>query len=145
MKKEIDDMELICDILSASKTIAVVGISRSPNKTSRSIAEFLVNKGYHVVGVNPYFDEADSTGDIKVYRNLSDIPFDVDIVDVFRRSEDIPELISDVLNKKPKTLWLQQDIRNDEAVQPVIENGINTIQDKCIAVFYNLCRVNRKK
>lgn len=145
MKTEIDDVELICDILSSSKTIAVVGISRSTNKTSRSIAEFLVEKGYHVVGVNPFFDEADSTDGIKVYRNLNDIPFDVDIVDVFRRSEDIPELIPDVLKKQPKTLWLQQDIRNDEAVKPVIESGINTIQDKCIAVFYSICRVHPKK
>jgi len=126
-------------ILSESKTIAVVGISRNPNKTSREIAEFLVDKDYIVAGVNPVFSPDDADG-IKVYSKLSDIPFEIHIVDVFRRSEDIPDLIDDVLAVKPKVLWLQQGIRNDEAVRPVIDSGIVTIQDKCIKVYYNLTR-----
>lgn len=126
----------ICKVLKESKTIAVVGLSKNPIKTSRSIAQFLIDKGYEVVGVNPTTSEA---GGIKVYPKLTDIPFNVDIVDVFRRSEDIPELIPDILEKKPKVLWLQLGIRNDEAVKPVIEEGITTIQDKCILIEYNGC------
>lgn len=126
-----------CEILSKSKTIAVYGISRHPYKTSREIAEYLVDNGFEVVGINPAISKA---GDIVVYPTLKDIPFEIDIVDVFRRSEDIPQLIDDVLTKKPKVLWLQQGIRNDVAVQPIIESGIETIQDSCIAVMHSLCK-----
>ncbi|MEW5841825.1 MAG: CoA-binding protein [Bacteroidota bacterium] len=136
-----NELRKIAEILSAAKTIAVVGLSDNPMRTSREIAEFLVEKGYKVVGVNPLIKKS---GNIDVYPTLEDIPFDIDIVDVFRRSETIPELIPDVLEKNPKVLWLQQGIRNDSAVKPVIEKGIYTIQDKCIAVYYNLSKPFRK-
>jgi predicted CoA-binding protein len=135
--KDEDEMKTICKLLSEAETIAVVGLSDNPGRTSRQIAEFLVAKGYKVVGVNPLIKKS---GEIPVYPDLASIPFDIDIVDVFRRSENIPELINDVLVKNPKALWLQQGIRNDDAVRPVIEKGIFTIQDKCIAVYYNLCK-----
>ncbi len=134
MELELKD---ICKILSEAKTIAVVGLSDRPNRTSRTIAEFLVSKGYKVVGVNPLINKS---GEIVVYPDLTSVPFQIDIVDVFRRSETIPELIPDVLKVKPKTLWLQEGIRNDTAVKPVVESGISTIQDKCIAVYYNMCK-----
>lgn len=135
------DLELkeICKLLSDSRTIAVVGISREPDKTSRNIASFLSDYGYDVVGVNPVFDSDNADG-IPVYKSISDIPHQIDIINVFRRSEDIPGLIDDVIAKKPKVLWLQQGIRNDKAVIPVIEYGITTIQDKCIFVYYNRCK-----
>ncbi len=131
------EMKSICDLLKSSKTIAVVGLSDNPSRTSYEIADFLVRKGYKVVGVNPLIKKS---GEIEVYPNLTSIPFQIDIIDVFRRSETIPEIIDDVLKVNPKSLWLQQGIRNDEAVKPVIANGIFTIQDKCIAVYYNLCK-----
>jgi predicted CoA-binding protein len=127
----------ICKILKEAKTIAVVGLSDNPDRTSRQIAESLLDKGYKVVGVNPMIKKA---GEIEVYPNLAAVPFDIDIVDVFRRSETIPEIIDDLLLKNPKVLWLQQGIRNDAAVKPVIEKGIYTIQDKCIVVYYNMCK-----
>lgn len=139
--KDEKEMKEICRILSEAKTIAVVGLSDNPDRTSRQIAELLVSKGYKVVGVNPMIKRA---GEIDVYPNLAAVPFDVDIVDVFRRSETIPEIIDDVLLKNPKALWLQQGIRNDMAVQSIIEKGIYTIQDKCIAVYYNLCKAFRR-
>lgn len=134
-----DEQELkeIYKILSEAKTIAVVGLSDNPDRTSRQIAEYLVDKGYKVVGVNPAIKKS---GEIDVYQSLSDIPFEVDIVDVFRRSETIPDIIPEVLKINPKTLWLQEGVRNDFAVKPVIEKGIYTIQDKCIAVYYSLCK-----
>jgi hypothetical protein len=134
-----DEQELkeICKILSEAKTIAVVGLSDNPDRTSRQIADFLVEQGYKVVGVNPKIKKS---GEIDVYPSLTNVPFEIDIVDVFRRSETIPELIPDVLKVNPKTLWLQQGIRNDSAVKPVIEKDIYTIQDKCIAVYYSLCK-----
>jgi predicted CoA-binding protein len=127
----------ICELLKNSKTIAVVGLSDRPGRTSYDIAEFLISKNYTVVGVNPLIKKS---GSIDVYPTLKDVPFEIDIVNVFRRSETIPEIIADVLSVNPKALWLQQGIRNDEAVQPVIEKRIQVIQDKCIAVYYNLCK-----
>lgn len=131
------EMKEICRILSEAKTIAVVGLSDNPDRTSRQIADFLVEQGYKVVGVNPKIKKS---GKIDVYPSLSDVPFEIDIVDVFRRSETIPEIIPEVLKINPKTLWLQQGIKNDDAVKPVIEKDIYTIQDKCIAVYYSLCK-----
>lgn len=134
-----DNKVNICRLLKDSKTIAVVGISREKWKTSRKIASFLADHDYDVVGVNPSFGDEDADG-IKVYKSISDIPYQVDIINVFRRSEDIPALIEEVLEKNPKALWLQQGIRNDTAVKPVIEKGIITIQDECIFVEYNNCK-----
>ena len=139
---EIIELKDICSILKNARTIAVVGLSDSPERTSRQIAESLVRKGYQVVGVNPNISES---GGITVFPDLASIPFNIDIVDVFRRSETIPELIPDILNVMPKVLWLQQGIRNDAAVKPVLENNISVIQDKCIAVYWNLCKSSLEK
>jgi uncharacterized protein len=130
-------MKTICDILKESKTIAVVGISNKPGRDSGRIAVFLKQRGYNVLGVNPVQNDFEG---IKVYRKLNDIEEDIDIVDVFRNSNAIPDLIPDVLIKKPKVLWLQLGIRNDEAVKPADEMGIQVIQDKCIAIEFNFCR-----
>lgn len=126
----------ICKVLKESKTVAVVGISSNPIRTSRMIADYLDYSGYNVVGVNP--GKPKILG-MDVYAKLTDIPFEIDIVNVFRKSEDIPQVIPDVLAVKPKVLWLQLGIRNDEAVQSCIEEGITTIQDKCIKIEHNYC------
>lgn len=126
----------ICKVLKESKTIAVVGVSSNPTRTSRMIADYLDYAGYNVVGVNP--GKPNIPG-MDVYAKLTDIPFEIDIVNVFRKSEDIPEIIPDVLAVNPKVVWLQLGIRNDEAIQPCIEKGITTIQDKCIKVEHNYC------
>ena len=140
--KEIKELKDICSILKNAKTIAVVGLSGNPEITSRQIAETLIYKGYEVVGVNPNISES---GGITIYPDLASIPFPIDIVDVFRRAETIHEIIPDVLRVKPKALWLQQGIRNDDAVRPVLENNISVIQDKCIAVYWNLCKSSFQK
>lgn len=132
------DDNQICKILKEAKTIAVVGISRNADRTSRQIASALVNKGYKVYGVNPGADGKVFDG-IQVYSSLNKIPEKIDIVDVFRRSEDIPQIMDSVLEVEPKVLWLQQGIRNDEAVKPAQEKGIDVIQDTCIAVMYSYC------
>jgi predicted CoA-binding protein len=130
-------MKTTCEILKEAKTIAVVGISNKPGRDSGRIALFLKNRGYNIIGVNPV--QKDFEG-IKIYQKLTDIEQDIDIVDVFRNSNSIPDLIPDVLIKKPKVLWLQLGIRNDEAVKPAEEEGIQVIKDKCIAIEYNFCR-----
>jgi len=94
----------ISNILKYSKTIAVLGISSNPNRTSRMIAEYLDYAGYKVVGVNPGKPIIEG---MEVFSKLEDIPFEIDIVNVFRKSEDIPQIIPSVLSVKPKVLWLQ--------------------------------------
>ncbi len=126
----------ICKILKESKTVAVLGISSNPNRTSRMIASYLQRAGYNVVGVNPGKPKIEG---IDVYARISDIPFEIDIVDVFRRSEDIPQIIPDVLASNPKILWLQLGIWNDEAVEPCVTKGIVTIQNKCIKIEHSMC------
>ncbi len=125
-----------CEILKISKNIAVVGISHNPNRPSRDIASYLKNQGYNVVGVNPAISQA---GDIEVFPSLSAIPFEIDIVDVFRRGEFIPELIPEVIKVKPKVLWLQLGIVNDPACKLAEEHGIITIQNKCILIEHRNC------
>jgi hypothetical protein len=129
-------MRTVSEILKESKTIAVFGISNKPGRDSGRIALFLKDKGYNVIGVNPV--QKDFEG-IKVYKSLTDIDQIIDIVDVFRRSDSIPDLIPDVLAVKPKVLWLQLGIRNDAAIKPAEDAGIQVIQDKCIAIEYNFC------
>lgn len=134
------DLTSIEKNLRTAKTIAVLGFSKNPYKTSREIALFLKNKGYHVIGINPTIKETEIDG-IKIYNNLKECPSKIDIVNVFRKSEDIPEIIDDVLNIHPKILWLQQGIRNDQAAQIVKDNGIIVYQDMCIAVYCSLCGI----
>jgi uncharacterized protein len=129
-------MKTTCEILKEAKTIAIVGISNKPGRDSGRIALFLKDRGYDVIGVHPV--QKDFEG-IKIYQKLTDIEQNIDIVNVFRNSNSIPDLIPDVLIKKPKVLWLQLGIRNDVAVKPLEEKGIQVIQDQCIAIEYNFC------
>ena len=125
--------------MKQSKTIAVVGISDKIERDSRKIALFLRDKGFNVVGVNPNLNRVE---DIKVYPTVKDIPFEVDIIDVFRRSSAVPDLVKEILILNFKVFWLQLGIRNDEAVKPLITNGIEVIQDKCILIEYLNCLKN---
>lgn len=131
----------ICNLLNTSKHICIVGISDKPGRDSGRIALMLKNEGYHVSGVHPHLKEM---AGIKVYPSLTDVPGDIDIVDVFMNSNRIPEIMDDVLAVKPKALWLQLGIRNDEAVAPAAEAGIITIQDQCIAIEYRFCKSNQE-
>ncbi len=125
-----------CELLKNAKRIAVVGLSRNPFKIIRMIADYLIKYGYLVVGVNPYnCDEFD----VPVYKSLIDVPLKIDIVNIFRKSEDIAELIPDILKINPRAVWLQQGIKNDRAVAPLIKNGIMVIQDECIKIVHSMC------
>ncbi|MGK9368971.1 CoA-binding protein [Melioribacter sp. Ez-97] len=125
-----------CELLKISKRIAVVGLSRNPFKTSRMIADYLIRNGYEIAGVNPNHD---GDFDVPVFKSLTDIPYRIDIVNIFRKSEDIPGLIPDILKINPRGVWLQLGIRNDEAVAPLIKNGITVIQDECIKIVHSMC------
>ncbi len=129
-----------CEILRTSKNIAVVGISDKPERDSGRIAMKLSSSGYNVFGVHPSLQ---SFNGIKIFKSLDEMDTEIDIVDVFISSDKIPTIIPSVLKLKPKVLWLQLGIQNDEAIQPAIDAGITVIQNRCIAIEMNNCRFQK--
>jgi len=121
----------ISDILKKCKAVAVIGMSKNPEKDSHRIPAYLMKNGYRVVPVNPTADEILG---VKSYKRLTDVPGDVDIVDVFRPSEDIPNYVQDVIQKKPKVFWEQLGIHNPEAEEKIAAAGIKVVYDRCMFV-----------
>jgi predicted CoA-binding protein len=119
------------EILKKSKTIAVVGASRNPSKAAHTIPKYLKEHGYIIISVNP---KADTIFEEKVYPKLTDIPVQVDIVDVFRPSEDTPAVVAEAVKLKPKLIWLQLGITNEEAKKIADDNGIPIVMDKCMKI-----------
>lgn len=124
-------MQSIENILKNTRTIAVVGISDKPDRDSGRIAVFLRDRGYDVVGVHPILTDVFG---IRVYKSLRDIPHLIDLVDVFMGSQRVGSITPDLLVIKPRVVWYQLGIRNDEEAAKLEEAGIQVIQDHCIAV-----------
>lgn len=116
-------------ILNEAKTIAVVGYSDKPNRPSYQIGQFLQKKGYLVYPVNPTLSEIDGQ---RCYSSLSEIPSPIDIVNVFRRGEYLPEIVEECIRLKIKILWIQVGIFNAQAQQKAIDSGIQVIVNRCI-------------
>lgn len=123
------------DILKAAKTIAVVGLSDDPSRASFGVADLLKRLGYTIIPVNPRIK--DWCG-IPAYPYVSSIPeeIDIDIVDVFRRSNDTIDVVKDVLKRqnKPKCIWLQLGITNEESKRLTEAAGIEFVEDLCTAI-----------
>ncbi|MBE1576658.1 CoA-binding protein [Amycolatopsis sp. WAC 01375] len=119
------------EILAGSKTIAVVGLSRDPAKASHGVAAVLQAHGFRIIPVHPSADEL--LGE-KVYRSLTDIPEPVDLVDVFRPSEDTPPIAEQAVAIGAKALWLQQGIVSAESRRIAEEGGLAYVEDRCTAV-----------
>lgn len=117
------------DLLARSKTIAVVGLSPKPHRDSHRVAAYLQEKGYRIIPVYPRGDEI--LGE-QVYRRLEDIPVPVDIVDVFRRSEDVLPIVKSALVTRPAAVWLQLGVENEEAAQMAQDGNIMIIMNRCI-------------
>ena len=120
------------EILSGSPTVAVLGIHREPEKAAYYVPEYLHDEGYRVIGVNPMFRDEVLFGE-KVRSSLAEISEPIDIVDVFRRAEQIPEHIADILAMKPRprVVWFQLGIKNDDAAKVLEEAGITVVQNRC--------------
>ena len=116
------------------KNIAVVGMSGHKEKPSHFVPEFLIKKGYNIIPVNPNSDEILQR---KCYDRVSQIKQDIDIVNVFRRSEDVPEVIEDLLKKEGiKVIWLQKGIFNQDAMNLAKKNGIAFVYNRCMMEEY---------
>ncbi|ANN14797.1 succinate--CoA ligase [Amycolatopsis orientalis] len=119
------------EILAGAKTIAVVGLSRDPAKASHGVAAVLQAHGFRIIPVHPTAEEL--LGE-KVYRSLTDIPEPVDLVDVFRPSEDTPPIAEQAVAIGAKALWLQQGIVSAESRRIAEEGGLDYVEDRCTAV-----------
>jgi hypothetical protein len=118
----------IREILSM-KNVAVVGMSKNPEKDAHQIPRYLMNNGYNVIPVNPTADEILGK---KCYKNLREVPESVDIVDVFRPSEDVPPVVKDAIAKGVKVVWMQLGISNKEAAKEASEKGIKVVYNRCM-------------
>jgi predicted CoA-binding protein len=119
----------ISAILTTSKIVAVVGISHDPGRDSYRVASYLQSAGYRIVPVRP--DGEEILGE-KVYHSLRDIPFAVDIVDVFRRPEAVPPIAKEAVEIGAKVLWLQEGVANPEAEVMAREAGLSVVSDRCM-------------
>jgi predicted CoA-binding protein len=124
----------IKDILEKSKSVAIVGISNKEDRASYQVAKWLQqNSHFNLFFVNPVIDEVLGQ---KTYPTLADIPEKIDIVDVFRKSEDCPPVLEKALSIDAKTIWLQLGITNDEVAEKGTAAGIQVVMDRCIKVDY---------
>ncbi len=120
-------------LLKNSKNIAVVGISDKQERDSFGVAKYLVSKGYNVIPINPSLE---SWQGIKSYPNLSSIPKNtkLDIVDIFRKPEAVGEIVEESIKVKPKAIWMQLGVINEEAGKKASDSGMTVVMDKCIMV-----------
>ena len=126
----------IRDLLRDTKTIAVLGIKPESHRSQPAfyVSEYMANAGYEIIPVPVYYPELTQILGKPVYRDLKDIPGDIDLLNVFRRSEDIPKHTEEILSKKPKAVWFQLGIRNDQVAKHLTEAGIKVVQDLCLMV-----------
>ena len=113
------------------KSIAVVGMSRNPGKAAHDVPRYLLEHGYDVVPINPNVDRIMG---LKAFANLTDIPRPVDLINIFRPSLDIPQLIESAISKNPTAIWLQLGIHHKQSEDKARENGIKVVYDRCIKI-----------
>jgi uncharacterized protein len=119
----------VAELLREAKTIAVIGLSSNRMRASFGVARFLQRQGYRIIPVNP--NETEILGE-RAYACLRDVPDDVDIVNIFRRSEKVPGVIDDALQKRTRCIWMQEGVINDTAAQRAESAGIPVVMNRCI-------------
>ena len=125
------DGEPITKILRESRTVAVVGLSSNPMRPSFGVTEYMQGMGYRIIPVNP--NEREVLGE-KSYARLEDVPEKIDIVNVFRRAEEVPPVVESAIRIGAKVVWMQSGIANEEAAEKARAAGLMVIEDACILV-----------
>ena len=143
-----ESIDKIKRILREYKTIAVVGLSAKWNRPSHFAAKYMKEHGYKIVPVNPGYDEI--LGE-KCYSSLLDIPEPVDIVDIFRRSGDVPPIVEDAIKIGAKVVWMQLTVINEEAASRARDAGLEVVMNRCVKIEHgrlfggiNFLGVNRR-
>ncbi len=124
-----NEAERITTLLSTAKTIAVVGLSPSPLRPSYGVAAYLQTHGYRIIPVNPEIKGA--LGE-KAYASLKDVPEKIDIVNIFRRPENVPPVVDEAIALKLPVIWMQEGVVHDEAAAKARQAGIFVVMDHCI-------------
>lgn len=121
-------MTNIAELLRSSRTIAVVGLSSNPMRPSNGVAEYLKRAGYRIIPVNPR--EVEVLGE-KCYARLEDIPEKIDLVDIFRRAEYVPEIVESAIRVGAKAVWMQEGVIHEEAAERARSAGLAVVMDRC--------------
>ena len=124
-------MERSMELMRDAKTIAVVGVSANPDRPSNEVAKYLIDAGFTVYLVNPM--EAEIFG-MPVYDSVADIPEPVDIVDIFRRADDVGPVVADAIASGAHTVWMQLDIVNEAAAAEARAAGLEVVMDRCTLI-----------
>ncbi|MBC8044809.1 MAG: CoA-binding protein [Rhizobacter sp.] len=123
------------EILETYKTIAVVGISDKPERPSNSVTKYMLDSGYIIIPVNPAVKEVFG---LKCYPSLRELPDElkkqVEIVDIFRKPDDVPSVVDDAIAIGAKVVWMQQGITNDDAAKKAKDAGLEVVQNRCVLV-----------
>ena len=122
-------MKQISGILRVGRTIAVVGLSSKRYRPSYGVAEYMQRAGYRIIPVNPH--ETEVLGE-KCYPDVESVPEPIDIVDIFRRSEFVPEIVEAAIRKGAKAIWMQEGVIHEEAARRAQEAGLEVVMDRCI-------------
>ena len=132
----ITDAMQIRELLAQTRTIAVLGIKTDAQADQPAfyVPKYMHQAGFKIIPVPVYFPQVTEILGEQVYRKLSDIPVEVDMVNLFRRPEDIPPHLEDMLAKKPKSVWMQLGISNDAVAEALAQAGIKVVQDRCLMV-----------
>jgi uncharacterized protein len=121
----------IADILKKCKTIAVVGLSSNPMRPSHGVSEYMQSAGYRIIPVNP--NETEVLGE-KSYARLEDVPERIDVVDIFRRAEFVPQVVESAICVDAKAVWMQLGIENEEAAEKAKAAGLAVVEDACMLI-----------
>jgi predicted CoA-binding protein len=132
----IDDSAQIRELLSQTKTIAVLGIKTEgqADQPAFYVPRYMQNAGFKIIPVPVYYPSVTEILGEEVYRHVNDIPSDVDMVNVFRRPQDIPPHLDDLLAAKPKSVWMQLGISHAAVAEELAKAGIKVVQDRCLMV-----------
>ena len=124
------------ELLGMVKNIAVLGIKPETHASQPAfyVSKYMAIAGYEIIPVPVYYPDVTEILGRKVYRNLEDVPVGIDLLNVFRRSEDIPKHTEEILAKKPKAVWFQLGIRNDEVAETLAKASIQVVQHLCLMV-----------
>ena len=132
----IDDPARIRALLEEAERIAVLGIKTEAQagQPAFDVPAYLADAGYEIVPVPVYYPDVTEILGKPVYRRVADVPGPIDVVEVFRRSKDVPPHVDDLIAAKPRAVWLQLGIRHDEAAERLARAGIDVVQDRCMLV-----------
>jgi predicted CoA-binding protein len=132
----VNESNQLREVLSETKSIAVLGIKTEAqfDQPAFYVPKYMQNAGFKIIPVPVYYPDVTEILGEKVYRQLQEIPDEVDMVNVFRRPQDIPPHLDDLLAKKPKSVWMQLGIGHDAVAEELAKAGIKVVQDRCLMV-----------